>query len=45
MAVQIEETGAEPKREYDLVSRAREHQIDGLILDSVTISGKTSAAA
>lgn len=37
MAVQIEETGAEPKREYDLVSRAREHQIDGLILNPIRL--------
>lgn len=37
MVVQIEETGAEPKREFDLVSRAREHQIDGLILNPIRL--------
>ncbi|MGY0388921.1 LacI family DNA-binding transcriptional regulator [Nocardioides sp. WG-D5] len=37
MVVQIEETAAEPKREYDLVSRAREHQIDGLILNPIRL--------
>ncbi|MBC7276385.1 LacI family DNA-binding transcriptional regulator [Nocardioides sp.] len=37
MAVLIEETAAEPQREYDLVSRAREHQIDGLILNPIRL--------
>ena len=37
MVVQIEETAAEPKREYDLVSRAREHQIDGVILNPIRL--------
>ncbi|MER6936435.1 LacI family DNA-binding transcriptional regulator [Nocardioides sp. NPDC127514] len=37
MAVQIEETAAEPKREHDLVSRAREHQVDGLILNPIRL--------
>lgn len=37
MAVQIEETGAEPKREHDLVSRAREHLVDGLILNPIRL--------
>ncbi|MFJ9392883.1 LacI family DNA-binding transcriptional regulator [Nocardioides sp. NPDC101246] len=37
MAVQIEETAAEPQREHDLVSRAREHQVDGLILNPIRL--------
>lgn len=36
-AVQIEETAAEPDREHDLVSRARAHLIDGLILNPVRL--------
>ncbi|MBP2319242.1 LacI family DNA-binding transcriptional regulator [Nesterenkonia lacusekhoensis] len=35
--IQIEETAAEPEREYDLVSRARTHQVDGLILNPVRL--------
>ncbi|WP_344717625.1 LacI family DNA-binding transcriptional regulator [Nesterenkonia halobia] len=37
LAVQIEETAAEPEREYELVSRARTHLIDGLILNPVRL--------
>lgn len=35
-SIQIDETAAEPSREKLLVSRAREHLIDGLILNPVT---------
>lgn len=37
LVVQIEETAFEPTREYDLVYRARTHQIDGLILNPVRL--------
>ncbi|WP_344682209.1 MULTISPECIES: LacI family DNA-binding transcriptional regulator [Actinomycetes] len=37
LAVQFEETAAEPEREHDLVSRARTHLIDGLILNPVRL--------
>lgn len=37
LMIQIEETAAEPAREYDLVSRARTHQVDGLILNPVRL--------
>ncbi|GAB3187954.1 LacI family DNA-binding transcriptional regulator [Nesterenkonia suensis] len=37
LAVQFEETAAEPQREQDLVSRARTHLIDGLILNPVRL--------
>ncbi len=37
IAVQIEETAADPRREFDLVSRARAHHIDGLILNPVSL--------
>lgn len=37
LMIQIEETAAEPEREYDLVSRARTHQVDGLILNPVRL--------
>ncbi len=36
-AVQIEETAASPERERDLVSRARTHLVDGLILNPIRI--------
>jgi DNA-binding LacI/PurR family transcriptional regulator len=36
-AVQIEETAANPHRERDLVSRARQHLVDGLILNPIRI--------
>ncbi|WP_456284514.1 LacI family DNA-binding transcriptional regulator [Microbacterium sp. JZ101] len=36
-AVQIEETAAEPGREYELISRARAHLIDGLILNPIRL--------
>lgn len=37
LVVQIEETSADPSREFALVSRARTHLIDGLILNSITL--------
>ncbi|NUP58432.1 MAG: LacI family DNA-binding transcriptional regulator [Pseudarthrobacter sp.] len=36
-SVQIEETGSDPGREYDLMSRARSNLIDGLILNPVVL--------
>ena len=38
LAVQIEETAKEPEREYALLSRARAHVIDGLVLNPVTLA-------
>jgi DNA-binding LacI/PurR family transcriptional regulator len=37
LAVQIEETAQDPRREYELLAKARRHQIDGLILNPVTL--------
>lgn len=37
--VQVEDTGAQPERERDLVSRARSHHIDGMILNPVRLEG------
>lgn len=37
LVVQLEETAAEPHREQDLVSRARTHLVDGLILNPVRL--------
>lgn len=37
LAVQVEETAQEPRREFDLISRARAHLVDGLILNPVTL--------
>ena len=36
-SVQIEETAAEPARERDLLSRARSHLVDGLVLNPVSL--------
>ncbi|GAA4488130.1 LacI family DNA-binding transcriptional regulator [Microbacterium panaciterrae] len=36
-AVQIEQTGSEPRRERELLSRARAHLIDGLILNPIRL--------
>ncbi|WBU39421.1 LacI family DNA-binding transcriptional regulator [Homoserinibacter sp. YIM 151385] len=36
-AVQIEETGGEPSREYSLISKARSHLIDGVVLNPVRL--------
>lgn len=35
--VQIEQTAAEPKREFELLSKARAHLVDGLILNPVNL--------
>jgi DNA-binding LacI/PurR family transcriptional regulator len=35
--VQIEQTAAEPKREFELLSKARSHLVDGLILNPVNL--------
>ena len=37
-SVQIEETAAEPGRERDLLSRARSHLVDGLVLNPVSLA-------
>lgn len=37
LAVQVEETGTEPDREFELLSRARAHLIDGLILNPIRV--------
>ena len=36
-SVQIEETGSDPQREHDLMTRARSNLIDGLILNPVVL--------
>ena len=36
-SIQIEETGSDPAREYELMSRARSNLIDGLILNPVVL--------
>ncbi|MDQ0767713.1 LacI family repressor for deo operon, udp, cdd, tsx, nupC, and nupG [Pseudarthrobacter defluvii] len=36
-SVQLEETGSDPTREYELMSRARSNLIDGLILNPVVL--------
>lgn len=42
-AIQVEETGAQPGREFDLLSRARTHLVDGLILNPVTLEDSVIA--
>lgn len=37
--VQLEETGRDPQREFDLVSKARANLIDGLILNPIALDG------
>ena len=37
LAVQVEETGSAPEREFELLSRARAHLIDGLILNPIRV--------
>ena len=37
-SLQIEETAAEPGRERDLLSRARSHLVDGLVLNPVSLA-------
>jgi DNA-binding LacI/PurR family transcriptional regulator len=44
-AVQIEETADRPERERDLVSRARAHLVDGLILNPVRLEDSAIARA
>lgn len=44
-SIQMEETGARPDRERDLMSRAREHLVDGLILNPVLLSRSAIARA
>jgi len=42
--VQLEQTGNEPTRERDLVSRARAHLVDGLVLNPVSLSASVLAS-
>lgn len=44
-AILIEATGAEPQRELDLLSQARAHVVDGLILNPITLEDSVIAAA
>ncbi|WP_098405855.1 LacI family DNA-binding transcriptional regulator [Paramicrobacterium agarici] len=44
-AIQVEETGAEPQREFELLSRARAHLVDGLILNPITLEDSVIAEA
>ncbi|PZF58249.1 LacI family transcriptional regulator [Curtobacterium sp. MCSS17_008] len=41
--VQLEQTGNDPQRERDLVSRARAHLVDGLVLNPVSLSASVLA--
>ncbi|WIB76878.1 LacI family DNA-binding transcriptional regulator [Curtobacterium sp. MCPF17_002] len=43
--VQLDQTGNDPARERDLVSRARAHLVDGLILNPVSLSASVLAGA
>jgi DNA-binding LacI/PurR family transcriptional regulator len=43
-SLQIEETAAEPRRELDLLSRARSHLVDGLVLNPVSLEDSVVAA-
>lgn len=43
--VQLDQTGNDPQRERDLVSRARAHLVDGLILNPVSLSASVLASA
>ncbi|WP_420368641.1 LacI family DNA-binding transcriptional regulator [Curtobacterium sp. L1-20] len=42
--VQLDQTGNDPDRERDLVSRARAHLVDGLILNPVSLSASVLAS-
>ncbi len=42
--VQLDQTGNDPARERDLVSRARAHLVDGLVLNPVSLSGSVLAS-
>ncbi|PCN48591.1 LacI family transcriptional regulator [Curtobacterium sp. 'Ferrero'] len=41
--VQLDQTGNDPEREQELVSRARAHLVDGLVLNPVTLSASVLA--
>jgi DNA-binding LacI/PurR family transcriptional regulator len=43
--VQIEQTAAEPKREFELLSKARTHLVDGLILNPVNLDDSAVLSA
>ncbi|NIK59542.1 LacI family DNA-binding transcriptional regulator [Kribbella shirazensis] len=43
--VQIEQTAAEPKREFELLSKARAYLVDGLILNPVNLSDSAVTSA
>ncbi|MBT2501542.1 LacI family DNA-binding transcriptional regulator [Curtobacterium sp. ISL-83] len=42
--VQLDQTASDPERERELVSRARAHLVDGLILNPVTLSASVLAS-
>ncbi|KQQ26789.1 LacI family DNA-binding transcriptional regulator [Frondihabitans sp. Leaf304] len=44
-AVQLEETGRRPERERELLSRGREHLVDGLVLNPVTLEASAIVGA
>ncbi|SDQ60907.1 DNA-binding transcriptional regulator, LacI/PurR family [Curtobacterium sp. UNCCL20] len=43
--VQLDQTGSDPAREQELVSRARAHLVDGLVLNPTSLSGSVLASA
>ena len=43
--VQIEQTAAEPRREWELLSKARAHLVDGLILNPITLDDSAVMSA
>ncbi|PZE66003.1 MULTISPECIES: LacI family DNA-binding transcriptional regulator [unclassified Curtobacterium] len=43
LVVQLEQTAEDPERERELVSRARAHLVDGLVLNPVSLSASTLA--
>lgn len=44
-AVQIEQTGTRPEREHDLLYRGKEHLVDGLVLNPVTLDASAIGGA
>lgn len=44
-SVQLDQTGNDPERERELVSRARAHLVDGLVLNPISLSGSVLASA
>ncbi|WP_144765746.1 LacI family DNA-binding transcriptional regulator [Curtobacterium sp. 9128] len=42
--VQLDQTGSDPEREQELVSRARAHLVDGLVLNPVSLSASVLAS-